>query len=239
MTRFRLFTPDPENPGVPQQNGGAVINQGLIALSQSMANDIQVSSGLFSANQGDVQAQMSGVAIQSIQNKGDNSTYWVFEAREIAICQTGKILVNAIPRVYSGPRQVRVLGENGTEDMASLQSVEFDAQTGTMVTLNDLSKGKYDVVCDVGPAFKNRQQEAVAALQAATQAMPIIGQLTADLQLSNMNAPGLDDAAARVRAQYIQQGVIPEDQLTDDEKAVIEQQQSASSSTAARADARR
>jgi hypothetical protein len=51
--------------------------------------------------------------------------------------------------------------------------------------------------------------------------VPGVGELSADVQLKNIATPGVDLVAERVRRQFITSGVIPETQLTDDEKAEL------------------
>jgi len=223
------FNPDPELQGyIPQQVGGAQVNAGLATISMSMKDGMARSAGMFAANMGEGINGQSGVAIKALQDKGSTGTIKYFGAQEIAICHTAKILVDAIPKVYDAERQVRILGADGSISMAVLNQVVQDQQTGEVVKLNDLSKGKYDVVCSSGPAFKNRQDETVASIMEMAALDPTVIQENADVLFNNITAPGMDLIAERKRERLFGAGMIPESQMTDEEKQqmqLMEQQQ--------------
>lgn len=220
----QFFNPDPELPGAPQQNGGAQINPGLRTVSESMQLLIGKSAGLFSANMGDNPGLQSGIAIQQLQNKGDTGTIKYFKSQEIAICHTARILIDAIPAVYDTERQVRLLNEDGTLEMSVINQPVIDNETGKTVMLNDLNQGKYDVTCSAGTSFKNRQQEMIASFIEAAKVDESLMQIAGDVFLKNMAAPGMDDVAERKRALLLQQGAIPQSQLTDGELQQLQAQ---------------
>ena len=219
----QFFNFDPENPGVPQQNGGAQINPGLNNISESMRGIIGGVSGMFAASMGDNPGLQSGIAIEKLQEKGHTGVIKYFSAQEIAIRHTARILVDAIPIVYESDRVVRILNEDGSFEMTQLNQKIVDQQTGEVVTLNNLAEGSYDVVCSAGASFQNRQQETVAALLEVGQVDPSIIQQNGDILMNNLNAPGMDQIAERKRAQLLQQGMIPESQMTDEEKQAAQQ----------------
>ena len=134
-------------------------------------------------------------------------------ARQIAQRHTGRILVNAIPRVYDQGRQVRILGEDGSFDMQVLGTQVQDEQTGEIVVLNDLSEGVYDVICTTGPSYSSRQSETVSGITAIAQVAPEVLQLGGDVLMNNMASPGMDQLAARARARLLKTGEIPEDPM--------------------------
>jgi len=145
----------------------------------------------------------------------------------VAICHTARIILKAAPRVYDADgRVVRILKEDDSFDMVTLNQTIEDEETKELVKLNDLSVGAYDVVCSAGPAFKNRQEETVSALVEIASVDPSVIQLGGDILLKNVTAPGMDLIAERKRAQLFQQGLIPEDQMTDEEKQELEALQS-------------
>jgi len=187
-----------------------------------MAQNIIKSSGIFAANQGNSPNQ-SGYAIELQQNKGDNSTIKYFEAMKIGIEHTAKILVNAIPKVYDTKRIVRILGEDGSSKQETINDDVYDADQQKMVSLNDVRKGKYDVTCDIGPAFRSRQQETARAFLEAAEVFPALLTEGADVWLSNLNAPGMGVMAERMRKALFEAGKIPDSQMTDEEKERAQQ----------------
>ena len=212
------YNVDPLAPGPPQQSGGAQINPGLRNISESMRLMANQVAGMFAASMGDNPGLQSGVAIDALQDKGDIGTIKFFQSREIAICHTAKIIIDAIPRVYDDERQIRILNEDGSFDMATINTQVTDAQTGELVALNDLSKGVYDVICTAGPSSKSRQQETVSAMLEVAQVDPSIIDIGGDILLNSVASPGMDKVAERKRAQLINRGEIPFDQMTDEEK---------------------
>jgi len=223
----QLYNADP-TPGVqnpPPQIGGAQINPGLQAVSQSMQDGLARSAGFTAPNMGEQINNQSGVAIKKLQDKGDTGSIKYFSAQEVAICHTARIILKAAPKVYDADgRVVRILKEDDSFDMVTLNQTVQDQQTGELVTLNNLSVGAYDVVCSAGASFKNRQEETVSALVEIATVDPSVIQLGGDVLLKNVTAPGMDLIADRKRAQLFQQGVIPEDQMTDEEKAQLQAQ---------------
>jgi hypothetical protein len=221
----QLFNPDPELPGPPQQIGGAQINNGLARISEAMQQIVGVSAGMFAANMGDNPNAQSGVAIGLLQDRGDAGANKYVQCREIAQRQTGRILVNAIPRVYLPGRQVRILQPDGSYNMETIGKEVQDKQTGQMVVMNDLSQGTYDVSCTSGPAFESRQSHTVQALTEVGAIDPSVIQMGGDVLLKNITAPGMDQIAERKRRQLFTQGIIPPDQMTEEEQAEFQQMQ--------------
>ena len=220
----QFYNVDPEMPGPPQQNGGAMVNPGLRTISEAMRGMIGYSAGMFASNMGDNPGLQSGVAIRSLQNKGDNATYKYNKAVQVAIAATGKILVDAIPKVYDTERTMRILYEDNSYEMAEINQPVIDQQTGEVVILNDLSQGVYDVICKAGPSFKNRQQETLELIIEMAKVDPTIMQIAGDVMMQNINSPAADQIAERKRDQMIKAGMIPQSQLTEEEMAAMQQQ---------------
>jgi len=172
---------------------------------------------------GDNPNLQSGVAINQQIDRGNNGTVKYFSAIETALNYLGKVLIDAIPRVYDATRTVRIIGDDGSSDMVDLNKTVIDQQTGQLVTLNDMSAGKYDVTCDIGAAFKNRQDESSQMFADMVAAVPEVAQLGLDVWLSNVNAVGFDKVAERARALALQNGTIPFDQMTEEEQAEARQ----------------
>lgn len=219
------FNPDPENPGPPQQNGGAQVNPGLATISEDMRVVIQQTANMFAASMGDNPGLQSGVAIKSLQDKGDTGTIKYFKAREIATSWTARILIDTIPTVYSTERQIQIIDESGSSELKVLNEPKFDEETGKLVVVNDISKGKFNVTCSAGPSFQNRQQETIHAMTEIAQVDPSVIELGGDIMFNNMTSPGMDLLAERKRKQLFENGLIPTSQLTDEEQQLQMQAQ--------------
>ncbi len=212
---------DGQNP--PYQTGGPQMNAGLTEVSQSMTQNIERSSGVFGVNPANNQGLQSNVALERLENRGQIGTFEYFAAQEKAIARTAKILVQAIPKIYDEPRKQRTINEDGSYEMAELNTMVADPSTMQTVKMNDLSLGLYDVTCSIGPAFKNRQQETAKAITELAAIDPTILEDGSDILLSNIDAPSMDLLAERKRQGMLMTGRIPESQLTDEEKQQIAQ----------------
>ena len=202
-------------------------NMALQVIIQRASEGLNVSAGMFQANMGDNPGLQSGVAIDRQISKGDNATTKWFSAQKVAICYTGKVIIDgALQRVYDATRQARQVNEDGSSEMVPLNKAGADAQ-GQPIIINDLSVGEYDVVCEIGLAFASKQREAVAAFTEMAAVDPSLMEVGRDIWLSNQDAPGMPALAERVRHFMVMNGQVPEDQLTDDEKQLVAQQQAA------------
>ena len=204
----------------PYKLGGAELNPGLESVSMGMKEHLVSTAGL-DLLAGQSPGVQSGVAVELKQNKGDTRNFKYTISKRKAVCYTGKILMTAIPKVYDTARQVRIINEDQSFDIVTLNETIIDDETQKEVTINDLSVGAYDVTCVVGPAFKNRQQETAQAFSDIAAIDPSIIQEGKDIWYSNLTFPGMDAMAERVRKQMVVSGQIPEEQLTDDEKEFL------------------
>jgi Phage P22-like portal protein len=214
-----FYNPDPEAMGPPSQIMGAQINAGLRTLSDTMERIITTQAGMYDANLGKNTGLQSGKAIEALQDRGDVGNNKYMSARETSQRQTGRILVNAIPRVYTPGRQVRLLSEDGAQDMVTIGQEVIDQQTQRKVVLNDLSTGSYDVLVESGPSFKNRQNETVRAVSELGAIDPSVIQVGKDILVNNIPSPGMDQLGRRLRRQAFQAGLIPQEDMTEEEAA--------------------
>ena len=206
----------------PFETGGAQINPGLSETSRDMMGHMQSISGRLDPSGESTHGLQSGVALDVLVNKGDTGNVGYFTSMEIGIAHTCRICVGAVPKTYDAKREVQLDAQDGTTQTITINQPVYDEESGQVVNLNDLSKGSYSVVCSAGPAFSNKQEETVTAIETVARIDPSIMQLGGDVYLSNMSAPGMDKVAKRKRAMMVAQGLIPEDELTDDEKQTVE-----------------
>lgn len=218
MDPVQFYNAIPNQPP-PMYMGGGEINAAVRTLVDSTDQGINKAAGMFGANMGDIQHLQSGTAIEKQIDRGNNGTSVYFNSMEAALVRTGEILVKHIPKVYDATRKARLLQEDGSYEMVILNDVVVDEESGTPVTKNDISRGQYDVSVDIGPSYKNRQQEASETFIRAAEKNPELLSVAADIWVKNITAPGFDKIAERYRAMALQNGVIPESQMTEEELA--------------------
>jgi len=212
-----FVTPDPEWTAGVQEIGGAQVNPNLANLANDMAMGMQVTGGTNNAMNGQYAARMSEDALRMQIDRGTGATRKWVNALVNGIKRTCEILVQTIPPVYDTKQQFMILGQDGSEEMVVLNDEVYDTQTQQMVRVNTLNKGEYKVFCDAGPAFANKMEAGLAAMLQYAAIDPSIVNTGGDLMLKSIDAPLMDEMAARKRAQLLQAGMIPEDQMTDEE----------------------
>lgn len=95
---------------LPLDSGPAA---GALQEAMNASDDIKSTIGMFDASLGARSNETSGRAILARQREGDVATFHFIDNVTRAIRHTGKILIGLIPKVYSGERIMRVLGEDG------------------------------------------------------------------------------------------------------------------------------
>ena len=199
---FLAYTPDPKSPGAkPERAQPAIASTGLDTQAQIAAADMQAVTGIYNDNLGAPSTQHSGVAIARKQQEGDTGTFLYPDNLRRAMGGAGKILLDLIPRIIDTERQVRILKEDGTADMVTVNGMpQTDPKTKKPIhPLYDLSVGDYDCVVSTGPTFANQRAETVENLLQLAQSVPKLGEVASDLIVGSMDFIGSDEIAARLK----------------------------------------
>lgn len=203
----------PDN-AMPQRAKQAEVPQALLHLAALETDDMKSATGQHDASLGARSNETSGKAINARKMQGATATFNYIDNLTYAIRFTYEILVDMIPKVYDTPRVVRVLGADGGEKWKKLyQQVPDPQNPGQFITLNDISKGKYDVVVTVGPTYATQRLEAVDAFtnmlgQMGNGLPPQIAALMAYTAVKNMDVPGVEDVDAAFRKMLVGQGML-------------------------------
>ena len=194
------------------QNSGQPINE--MAQALAMSDDMKSIMGLFDASLGQKSNETSGKAIMARQREGDVSTFHFGDNLTRAIRHCGRILIDLIPKVYTGPRVIRTLGYDGKAGSAVLgprpqpgqpqpgqpdPRQEQQMQDGQAVSrIFDLTAGKYDVTVESGPSFTTRREEAAQAMTELIRSYPQAAPVVAPSLMKVMDWPGADEMATKL-----------------------------------------
>jgi hypothetical protein len=174
---------------------------------------MKASIGLYDASLGAQSNETSGVAINARDRQGDTSTFHFIDNLTRAIRHTGVVLIDLIPKVYSTPRIIRIIGEDGTETPQQINQeyeagqepvmgpdgqplMQPDGVTPMMrkiMAIRDLRAGKYDLTVAAGPSFTTRRQESVAAMTELMRSYPPSAPIVAPILAKNSDWPGADE----------------------------------------------
>lgn len=191
------FNPDPLWPSAPQRVMAEANVSAITNARMQAADDLKAVTGIYDGQLGARSNETSGKAILARQSQGQTANFHFQDNLAMAIRYTGRILVDLIPKIYTGPRVLRILGEDTTKhEMVPVnQPGEF---RGEQVHI-DLNAGRYDVAVSMGPSYHSRRQEAAAQMFELVKANPAVGQWAGDLLVESMDIPGGKAIAERLR----------------------------------------
>lgn len=196
----KYYNPDREAPGPPSRVGPADVPVALMSQAAIDDADLKDVMGVPDESVGQQTNASSGRAIFARQQQGEIANFNYKDNHAKGHELTYEILIDLIPEIYDTERELRVLGSDGAEDYIRVNQQVFDPELGKSIRINDLATGKYDVTVKTGPSFATLRQEAAEVYSAMGQQFPAIWSVAGDLIMENMDLPGADDIAERMRS---------------------------------------
>lgn len=177
----------------PQREQFAGVPVGVVNAKAGTVEDMRAVTGIHSPSLGMPGQERSGRAIIAQQRAGDTQTYHYLDNLGISISHAGRIINSWMPDVYDTERVEEILGEDGEPSTINLGGTD---DNGDSV---ELGSGEFDVVVSMGPNNLTKRQEAAESMMAFMQAVPNVVPLIYDLLVKNMDWPGAQDIADRLR----------------------------------------
>ncbi|ELC6654326.1 portal protein [Salmonella enterica] len=188
----------------------AVMNQALAALLQQTSADIQEVTGGSQAMQ-QMPSNVAQETVNNLMNRSDMASFIYLDNMAKSLKRAGEVWLSMAREVYGSDREVRVVNEDGTDDIALMNAQVVDRQTDRVVALNDLSTGRYDVTVDVGPSYTARRDATVSVLTNVLSTMLPNDPMRPAIQgiiLDNIDGEGLDDFKEYNRNQLLTSGIV-------------------------------
>jgi hypothetical protein len=182
----------------------------MAALLQITDGDIKELLGNQQAGE-QLQPNMSGKAVELIQNKLDMQTFIYMSNFAKAVKRCGEIWLSMAREIYVEPsRKMKGLGKTGQPRSIELVKPILNKETSAIEYQNDLTQAKFDVTVDVGP---NSSSKRAAVVRALTGMMTITQDpetltILSSMAMMNMEGEGLSEVQSYFRKRLLKQGVL-------------------------------
>ena len=191
---------------LPQRAQPPMAQTGLIQAKMGASEDIKAATGQYNASLGMTSNERSGRAILARQREGDVGTYHYVDNLARAIRHVGRQLVDLIPKIYDTQRIARVIGVDGESKMVRLDPNQpepvrklVNEQGVVVAKIYNPGVGKYDVKVTTGPSYLTKRQESMDAMSQILQGNPNLWAAAGDLFVKNMDWPGAQELAQRLK----------------------------------------
>lgn len=199
------------------------IPQALAALLQITEQDMQDLLGNQQAGE-ELQPNVSGKAVELIQNKLDMQTFIYMSNMSKAVKRSGEIWLSMARDVLvEEGRKMKSIGSQG-----EMQSVELAKpmvnDKGEIETENDLSEAEFDVNVDVGPSSASKRAATVRALtgMASLTDDAETKQVLGAMAMMNMEGEGITEVRDYFRKKLLRMGVV---KPTEEEQQTMAEEQ--------------
>lgn len=182
--------------GPPQRTFGEPNVQAITQARAQAADDLKSTTGLYDPSLGQQKSDQSGVAIQRLNNQAQTSNFHLNDNLTRSLRHAGRVIIELIPKIYDTARIARIVKEDGSSEMVPVNQPY--TQNGKDMN-HDLSKGRYDVTVSTGPSYQTKRQEAASTMMAFVKALPNTAPIVSDLIARNMDWPGSDQIADRLK----------------------------------------
>ncbi len=194
---YAIYDHDSEAPA-PQRIAPPAPPSALWQEGALSSDDMKAVTGIYDASLGARSNETSGKAILARQREGDVANYHFTDNLTRSLEHAGRILIDLIPKIYDTQRVIRILGEDDSEEFIEINK-SIPGYDGEPMLLNDLSAGRFDIKVTTGPSYTTKRIEAAESMMSFVQAFPQAGQVAGDLIAGNMDWPGADAIAHRLK----------------------------------------
>jgi hypothetical protein len=191
---------------LPQRAQPPMAQQGLIAAKMGASDDIKATTGQYDPSLGATSNERSGRAILARQAQSDTGTYHYVDNLARAIRHVTRQIIDLIPKIYDTQRVARIIGMDGQTSMAKINPMQpepvreiRDQNNVVIEKIYNPGVGRYDVVVTTGPSYLTKRQEAMDAMSQILQGSPQLWAVAGDLFVKNMDWPGAEELAERLR----------------------------------------
>jgi len=206
----------------PQRQPFGGMPAGAVNEANTAGEDIMSIIGIYKASLGAASNEDSGVAITARDKQADTGTFHFIDNLSRAIRHAGRILLDLIPHVYSTPRILRIIGPDMKPDMVPVNDnanpamipmkgpdgapvMDQNGQVQKIAKVFDLTVGKYDLTVSAGPSYASQRQETADQMMELIRVYPAAAPVIGDLFAKNLDWPGADEVADRLKALLPQQ----------------------------------
>lgn len=222
---------NPTGPAAPASyTPQAQLSPAIATMLQLTSADIQEVTGGSQAMQ-QMPSNVAQETVNNLMNRSDMASFIYLDNMAKSLKRAGEVWLSMAREVYGSDREVRVVNEDGTDDIALMNAQVVDRQTGNVVALNDLSTGRYDITVDVGPSYTARRDATVSVLTNVLSTMLPNDPMRPAIQgiiLDNIDGEGLDDFKEYNRNQLLTSGIVKP--RNEKEQLIVMQAQQAAAS---------
>jgi hypothetical protein len=182
----------------------------MAALLQITEQDMQQILGNQQAGE-IMQQNMSGKAVELIQNKLDMQTFIYLSNFGKAVKRCGEVWLSMAREIYVEPsRKMKAIQTTGEPRTVVLAKPMVNKDTGAIETENDIAEAKFDVAVDVGPSTASRRASVVRSITGMMQLTqdPETMQILGSMAMMNMEGEGLSEMQQYFRKKLLKLGVI-------------------------------
>lgn len=191
----------------PQRPQQAQLADAYIKGLQIAEQQLRDVSGQHENTEGKEDNAISGRAILARKQQGDVATYDYPDALAGAVEHTGRVILSMMPVVYDTPRMLRIVHPDNSEEEVKIDPKMQQAYAAQQATGEENTKqisinpaiGTYDVDVTSGPDFATQREWAVEAMSQLLAQNKELWAVVGDLAVKNMDFPGADDMAERIR----------------------------------------
>ena len=191
---------------LPQRVAPPPVPVGLIQAKAGASEDIKAATGQYNAALGQTSNERSAKAIVARDRQSETANFHIVDNVSKAIRYRTRQLIDLIPRVFDTAQVIQIIGEDQqvktVEIDPSQQQAVMDKQNhlGEVIgKVYNLNIGTYDVVPTSGPSYATRRQEALESMSRVLETKPELWQVVGDLFAKNMDWPGAQEFAKRIR----------------------------------------
>lgn len=158
-----------------------------------------------------LQPNMSGKAVELIQNKLDMQVFLYVDNLSKAMSRCGQVWLSMERDILiEERRRMKTIDEKGEVSSVEMNVPAYDPETGQDFIENDLNSATLDVVAEVGPSSSSRRAAVVRALTG-------IASITEDPQMRsalllstimNLEGEGMTDLREFARSKAVQMGIV-------------------------------
>lgn len=169
---------------------------------------------------------ISGKAVMALQAELDKQSMIYQQHRKHAKRRDAEVYASFMTHILDIPQEVVTTSADGTRTKTKVMDSVFDAETGDIVTLNDVRDSQFEIFTKIGPSYSSKREKSLEMLSNMVQNIDPGDPMRRAIQLKQMalmDSFDFKDIREYANKQLVLSGF--KEPETDEEKAMYQEAQ--------------